>query len=54
MPTFPPDIKINFDEIDLVIEQCTIYRPEYIFRKSHVIKLIKSLTNFTYSNVSPM
>ena len=26
--------------------QCKIYRPEYIFRKNHVIKLTKSLTNF--------
>ena len=28
--------------------QCKIYRPKYIFRKSYVIKLIKSLTNFIY------
>ena len=26
--------------------QCKIYRPEYIFRKIHAIKLIKSLTHF--------
>ena len=33
---------------------CKICRTEYIIRKSHVIKLIKSLTNFIYQNVSPM
>ena len=44
----------TLDEIDLLKEQCTIYRPEYIFRKSHVIKFIKSLTNFIYKNVSPI
>ena len=31
-----------------------IYRTKYIFRKSHVIKLIKSLTNFIYQSVLPM
>ena len=34
--------------------QCKIYKPEYIFRKSHVIKLIKSLTNCIYQRVSSM
>ena len=37
------------DGIDLVKELFTIYRPGYIFRKSYVIKLIKSLTKFIYS-----
>ena len=31
------------DGIDLVKEQCTIYRPEYIFRKSHVDKILAQL-----------
>ena len=36
------------DGIDLVLEKRTIYRPEYSFKNRHVIKLIKSLTDFTY------
>ena len=29
-----------------------IYRPEYIFRKNHVIKLIEQLANFIYQKAS--
>ena len=36
------------DGIDLVLETRTIYRPEKKKKNRHVIKLIKSLTNFTY------
>ena len=32
--------------------QCVIHRPENIFRKILVTKLIKSLTNFIYQSVS--
>ena len=54
MSTFTSAIKLDLEVIDLVKEQCTMDRPEYVFRKTHVIKLIKSLTNFIYQNVSPM
>ena len=40
------------DEINLVKWQCAIYRPEHIFRKSHLIKLMKSLTDYIYQRVS--
>ena len=54
MSTFTSAIKLDLEVIDLVKEQCTMDRAEYVFRKTHVIKLIKSLTNFIYQNVSPM
>ena len=44
--------KLNFDVTSLLKGQSRIYRPEYNFRKSHVAKLIKQLTNFIYQRVS--
>ena len=38
----------------MIKEQCTVYRQWQIFRKSHVIKLIKLLINFSYQNLSAM
>ena len=51
MPTFTQTIKLTFGRHRFgAKDQCTIYRPEYIFSKSHVIKLIEPLTNFIYQN----
>ena len=44
--------KLKFDVKSLLKGQSRIYRPEYNFRKSHVAKLIKQLTNFIYQRVS--
>ena len=35
-------IKLKLDVINSVKEDCAINRPEYIFRKSHVTKLMNS------------
>lgn len=41
--------------INLIKGLCTNYRPEFAFRKSHVLtKLIKSLTECIYQRVSPI
>ena len=40
--------------INLLKGQCQIYRPEYDFRKSHLIKLLKSLTSYIYQRPSTM
>ena len=34
--------------------QRIIYQSEYTFRKCHVMKLIKSLTNFIYLKIYPL
>ena len=54
MSTFTTAKKMTFGCNRFGKKQCTINRPEYIFIKSHVIKLIKSFTNFIYQNVSSM
>ena len=52
MPKFKQVIKLTVGKINLVKSYCKIYRPENIFRKSQVIKLIKSLTNLIYQKMS--
>ena len=42
---------LSLDEINLVKGQLVIYRPDYIFRKGQMIKLIKSLPKFVYQSI---
>ena len=56
MSTFTLGIKWTFgvDKLtNLVKVQCTVYLPEYIFRKSHVIKLIKFIDQLHLSKCIP-
>ena len=54
MSTPTQTIKINFEHDNFLKGQCTIFRPEYVFRKSHMTKLIKPLTDLIYERVHPM
>ena len=54
MSTFKQVIKLTFEHNKFAQGQCKIPKPEYYFRKSHVIKLINWLTIFIYQKVSPM
>ena len=52
--TFKQAIKLTFRCNKFGKRAVKIYRPEYLFRKIHVIKLIKLLTDFIYQKVSPV
>ena len=46
--------KQTLEVTNLAKGQWEIYTPENIFRKGHVVKLIKSLSNLIYQKLSSM